>query len=744
MLEKSPTTPGSGPDTATGYHPDSSGQGKTDPLTPEKDSADHFLIALQAVARHFDRPASATVLTAGLPLIGGRLTAELTIRAAERVGLTGTASELKLDDLVPLQLPAILLTRDGTSLAALSRQADGQLIVADARGTRALPLMDVTRIYAGKAILLEAVYQARDLASHDGSATISGKAHWFWGTVRRFWKSYLRVGLAAAMINLFALASPLFVMNVYDRVLPNKAIATLWVLALGVAFVVAFDFTLKTARAFLIDKVGRRIDIRLSSALFDKVLNAGLMVRPASTGAFTSRVSQYEFIREFFTSNTLAVFIDMLFIFLFVAVISQIAGWLAIIPLVATFVVLAAGIVIQHLIGKSLAAAQNEAAERQGLLVEAVGAIETVKSLRAEGTLLRKWDNVSRASSRTSEKIKRLSAIGLNIAQFVQQLVTVAIIVGGAYLFAEGEMSTGAIIATVMLASRTVAPLSQIAMLLTRARHAFLSIKILDTVMNLPDDRPSAQGFVNRSIEHGEIVFRSVTFRYPEVDRKVLDGLSFRIRPGEKVGIIGRIGSGKTTIGRLLAGLYYASEGEILIDGVDIRQYHPHEVRRQIGLLVQDGDLFRGSVKDNIQMADPLADDEAILKATRLAGVDAFVSQHPMGYDMPVGERGSLLSGGQRQAIALGRLLLVNPQILFLDEPSSSMDLASERELIRHLRLVVGDNRTVVISTHRYSLLSLVDRLIVLDQGRIAADGPKDKVLEALQRKAKAAGPETV
>ncbi len=713
-------------------------------MAPKDESADHFLIALQAIARHFDRPASATVLTAGLPLIDGRLTAELTIRAAERVGLTGTASELKLDDLVPLQLPAILLTRDGASLAALSRKADGRLVVADGRGTRALSLMDMAQIYAGKAILLEAIYQARDLASHDGGATIHAKGHWFWGTVRKFWKSYLRVGLAAAMINLFALASPLFVMNVYDRVLPNKAIATLWVLALGIAFVVAFDFTLKTARAFLIDKVGRRIDIRLSSALFDKVLNAGLMVRPASTGAFTSRVSQYEFIREFFTSNTLAVFIDLLFIFLFVAVISQIAGWLAIIPLIATFIVLMAGIVIQHLIGNSLAAAQNEAAERQGLLVEAVGAIETVKSLRAEGTLLRKWDNVSRTSSRTSEKIKRLSAIGLNIAQFVQQLVTVAIIVGGAYLFAEGEISTGAIIATVMLASRTVAPLSQIAMLLTRARHAFLSIKILDTVMGLPDDRPSAQGFVNRSIEHGEIVFRSVTFRYPEVDRKVLDGLSFRVRPGEKVGIIGRIGSGKTTIGRLLAGLYYASEGEILIDGVDIRQYHPHEVRRQIGLLVQDGDLFRGSVKDNIQMADPLADDEAILKSAHLAGVDAFVSQHPMGYDMPVGERGSLLSGGQRQAIALARLLLVNPQILFLDEPSSSMDLASERELIRHLRLVVGDNRTVVISTHRYSLLSLVDRLIVLDQGRIAADGPKDKVLEALQRKAKAAGPETV
>ncbi len=224
----------------------------------------------------------------------------------------------------------------------------------------------------------------------------------------------------------------------------------------------------------------------------------------------------------------------------------------------------------------------------------------------------------------------------------------------------------------------------------------------------------------------------------------MLDGLSFVIRPGEKVGIIGRIGSGKTTIGRLLSGLYYASEGEILIDGVDIRQYHPHEVRRQIGLLVQDADLFLGSVKDNIQMADPLADDAAILKAARLAGVDAFVAQHPMGYDMPVGERGSLLSGGQKQAIALARLLLVDPQILFLDEPSSSMDLASERELIRHLQQVVGNDRTVIISTHRYSLLSLIDRLIVLDQGRIAADGPKDKVLEALQRKAQAAGQEPV
>ncbi|ENN86716.1 Type I secretion system ATPase [Rhizobium freirei PRF 81] len=562
------------------------------------------------------------------------------------------------------------------------------------------------------------------------------KRHWLATTLVPYWRTYARVMLAALFINIIALASPLFTMNVYDRVLPNKAFPTLWVLTTGISLAYLFDFLLKTARASLIDYAGRKADLRLSQLIFDKILNSTLASRPMSTGEYANRVTQYEFVREFFTSNTIGILIDSLFVVIFLVVIYMIADWLVIIPAVAFVLSVVIGLVAQAQIGKRMATAANEASRRQSLLVETISTIETLKSLRAEATMLRRWQELTKYSSRTSEDIKHISSNAINMTMLLQQMVSVLIVVAGTYEFADGKIAMGAIVATVMLASRAGAPLGQIAMTLARFRQATMSLRILDKIMEQPDDRPSTVGFVNRQIRSGGFSFQNVSFQYPGSDQAVINQLSFTVAPGEKVGIIGRIGSGKTTLGRLLDGLFQPTNGRVLIDGVDIRQYHMAEVRAAVAVAGQSSDLFSGTVKENLLLGRADASDEELLAVSRMTGVEEFVSVHPRGFDMPVGERGANLSNGQKQALTIARLLLTRPKIVFLDEPSGAMDLASERHMINKLTDAFGPETTLLVATHRYSMLELVDRLIVIDRGKIVADGPKNAVIEAMQRKA--------
>ena len=717
--------------------PGTSGPGVHDSWASQPRAAapgDALLACLQFVARHYERPSSDTILTAGLPLDDGQLTEDLVQRAAARVGLAAALIERPARDFDALDGPVILRLARERYVVLLGIDDGGRcrIFAPEAGGTTAIALSELEGLYEGFAFVILPHYEAID---SDGlpSATIQ-RGHWFWGPVRSHRRSFVVVALAALMINLIGLAAPLYTMNIYDRVLPNKATTTLWVLALGFAVVLVFDYVLKLARASLLDTVGKKLDIQLSQSIFEKVLSTPLASRPASTGEFVNRVTQYETIREFFTSNTLTVFIDCLFLFVFLIVIHQLAGWIVIVPTVAMVLVVAGGLVAQKLIGQKMAAAQAESSLRHAMLVEAIGALETIKGIRAEGAFLRRWDNVVRTGSVTQEQIKSISSGAIQFSMLVQQMVTVWVVVAGTYRFSAGEMSTGAIIATVMLASRAVAPLSAVATTLTRARHAFSAMKTLDALMAMPDERVSQKNFVNRPVDEGAVQIRNGCFTYPRVDRRILDGITLSIKPGEKIGIIGRVGSGKTTLGRLIAGLYPLSEGELLIDGVDIRQYHPHEVRKAVAIVSQDTDLFLGSVKENVLIARPSATDAELVQACKLAGVDDFVSLHPMGYDMPAGERGRNLSTGQRQAVAIARAFLIRPKILFLDEPSSAMDLATERLFLARLQDAMPKEQTLIIATHRFSMLQLVDRLIVVENGRIAADGPKDAVLASLRQ----------
>jgi ATP-binding cassette subfamily C protein LapB len=702
-------------------------------------SVDAFKACFSAVAAYLGRPSADTVLFAGVPFSKALIEFDDVRHLAERIGLDATEFSQRELSRGRVDLPAIVFSSDRAPVALLSELAgESEYSTApqgDGRTTISKAELINARIIGGVSFSITYANATED--ANLGAAQKIESRHWLTGTLGAFWKSYYRVALAALFINLLAVATPIFTMNVYDRILPNKAIATLWVLAIGVSTAILFDLLLKTARAALIDYAGRNADLRISYLLFEKVLNSSLSARPASTGEYANRVTQYEFVREFFTSNTVSVFIDTVFVFVFITVIYAIAGWLAIIPAIAFVASVAVGLIAQQRIGKRVAASMNEASQRQSLLVESISTLETIKSLQAEAYLLRKWREHSKNAANTSQKLKELSAAAANITQFIQQLVTVALVVAGAYAFSEGDISTGAIIATVMLAGRAVAPLGQIALTLSRFRQATLSLRVLNAIMAQPEDRPDTVGFVNRPIRAGAIAFKDVGFAYPGSQNEVLTGLRFSIKPGERVGVIGRIGSGKTTLGRLIARLYVPTSGELLLDGIDIRQYHPSEVRSAVGIVAQAGDLFSGTIKENLLMARPDASDEQIIEAAKAAGVDEFVSRHPRGYDMNVGERGNNLSGGQRQTVAIARLLLTKPKIVFLDEPSGSMDLASERQLIGQLKTAFSDNTTLIVSTHRHSMLEIVDRLIVIEQGRVVADGPKDQVIQALQKKVK-------
>ena len=705
-------------------------------LAADEVFSDGLLGCLEFISRHFDRSIPAGALVSGLPLEEGRLTPRLFPRAAARAGLSARVLRRPLDKITSLLLPAVLLL-DGNEtvvLVELAGNGAAQIIFPETgRGLVEMDAEQLTQRYSGYCILVKPEYQFERVDA--GSGKPSGE-NWFWSAVTPLWPNYLQILIAAALINILALASPLFIMNVYDRVLPNKAISTLWVLAIGIAIAISFDFMLKMLRNYLIGNAGRRADILLASRLFAHVLNMDLSQRPMKTGEFANQLRDFENVREFFTSNTVVVLTDFIFIWLFIFIIYQIAGVAALAPMAAVFLVLIAGGLLQIPLHKVVRDAQSEATHRHSLLIEALTGLETIKTTRAESQFQSKWEQFVGKNAKTTEKLRSISAIGMNFTSFTQQFVTVGVVIIGVYLFDLGEVSSGAIIAAVILAGRAVGPLGQIAGTIGRSQQAFHSLGVLNQIMSVPGEDEGQQRHIDLAITAGSVEFENVTFNYPGAEVPALKELSLKIAPGERVGIIGRIGSGKTTLGRLISRLYVPSEGSLLLDGVDVRQYHPSDIRRRVAFISQDSALFHGSVRDNIVLGAPHVSDDLMIRAADLAGVSDFVKRHPQGFNMPVGEAGRFLSSGQRQSIALARAFLFDPLILFLDEPSGSMDMASERALIERLKTAFRKDQTVILTTHRTNILTLVSRLIIIENGRVAADGPRDVVLKALRKQA--------
>lgn len=693
---------------------------------------DPLLLALLSVCKLLNTPHSADSLTAGLPLIDNKLNSSLFIRAAQRAGFSTGLVRRPLAEISNLVLPAVLMLKDNKTCVLISRQADTCTIILPETnsGERTVPLSTLEEIYTGSSFFIQ---QNHSFDDRTADSIVPKAKHWFWDVIFKSWPIYSEALAASLLINLFALASPLFIMNVYDRVVPNHALETLWVLAIGVAIVFTFDFIMKGLRGYFIDVAGKRSDIILSATIFEKVMGIKMENRPKSVGAFANNLSEFESFRDFLTSATLTTLIDLPFLFIFLAVIYMIGGNLALVPLAILPLAILGGIAVQKPLKNTINELFKYSAQKNATLIESLTNLDSIKSAGAEGQMQSKWEQNIGQISRLGLKSRFYSSIAVNLTAFLTQVASVSVVIFGVYKISEGELTTGGLIACTILTGRALAPIGQVASLLTRYHQARTSLDTLTNMMSLPVEREPGKKYLHRPTFNGDIEFKNISFSYPEQPLKALDNISFKIKAGERVAFIGRIGSGKSTIEKLMLGMYEPQEGSILIDGTDIRQVDPSDLRRQIGYVPQDISLMFGSVKDNITLGSRYADDASILHAADIAGVTQFVNRHPEGFDMPVGERGASLSGGQRQSVAVARSLLLSPPVFIMDEPSNSMDNSTEERFKQKLATELH-NQTLILVTHRASLLTLVDRLIVMDGSKIMADGPKDKVLEALKK----------
>ena len=700
---------------------------------------DPVLDCLAFLARRADRPSSPVLLRAGLALSDtGTLPFHQIEPALDQIGMRGEPLVRRLKSWPIQRLPAVLEFTDHRASVLLEvRSGDGLIYAPGIAEPMWVSLDELDKAFTGRAVFVESD-PTRERESERPWDKVK-RTHWFWSEVWKVRGEFWPVLLAALVVNLLALAVPLFTMNVYDRVIPNKAIPTLWVLAIGVGLALSFDFVLRLARSRLVDEIGRTLDAKLSQKLFEKVMNLPMAARQGSTGAMAKRVSEYELVRDFFASTTVVLLVDITFLFLFLILITVLAGWLVMVPIVGIAVMCLVGFSLQKKMGKAALDAQADSSLQHSVLVESIGGIETLKAAGAEGQMLGRWRRYSSMSAATSEDMRRLTAVAVNMASLSQQLISVGLLIGGFYRFNAGEMSMGAIIAIVMLAGRAMSPVGQFAFLITRGKQAMATMDSLQQMMESSDERGAAMRSIVPEIRVGTIELSKVTFAYPGASVPSLSEIDLKIAPGERIGIIGRVASGKSTLGRLLCGLYEPGEGVMTIDGLDSRQYHPHQIRASFRFVGQDAELFSGSVRDNLMLGAAGADDSQLIDAVRRSGADIFLSRDAAGFDLPVGERGSRLSGGQRSLLVLARALVSPSRMLFLDEPTGAMDTQTETYFIDHLKTALAPGQALIVSTHRHQMLSIVDRLIVIDGGRIFADGPRDEILGRLGNAAKEA-----
>ncbi|HRK12544.1 MAG TPA: type I secretion system permease/ATPase, partial [Thauera sp.] len=651
-----------------------------------------------------------------------------------RAGLSSRIVRQALEHVEPALLPAVLLLEDGQ--ACVLMRVDAAAAVAEVvfpelgDSVVTIALAELRTRYVGVTLYARPRHRF-DARTPEVRGT--GAGHWFWSVMAENRALYRDVLLAALVINVFALALPLFSMNVYDRVVPNNAIETLWALAIGVMIVICGDFVLRMLRGYFVDLAGSRADVKLSAVIMEKVLGLRMEARPDSAGSFASNLRAFESVRDFISSATVTAFIDLPFALLFVIVIGWI-GWPMVIPFVVGITLLLLySLTVQRRMHALAETTYRASAQRNATLVEGLVGMETVKAMGAEAVIQGKWEKSAALVASVGARLRLLAATSSNGALWVQQMVSLSTVIIGVYLISEGELTMGGLIACYLLSSRAMAPIGQVAGLLVQYHSAATAFESLEELMQRPVERPQDKRFLSRPLLRGDIEFRNVSFAYGEGEMPALREVSFTIRTGERVGILGRVGSGKTTLEKLILGLYQPTGGAVLVDGIDLRQLDPAELRRNIGYVPQDVTLFYGSLRDNIVIGMPEAGDDKVLRAARIAGIADFVDAHPHGYGMLVGERGESLSGGQRQGVAIARALVADPPILLLDEPSASMDHASEEALKQQLR-AHGAGKTLIVITHRTSLLDLVDRIIVIDAGRIVADGPKAQVVDALRQ----------
>ncbi|MCL1915912.1 MAG: type I secretion system permease/ATPase [Desulfovibrionaceae bacterium] len=700
-----------------------------------------LLQCLAMMAKREGQPVSINVIAATLPAGQASHRPSVILGAAKAAGIdAGIVYKPQLEQISPLTMPCILMLQNNNACILMELTEGTATVIFPERGTaeRRLPRAAIEKEYIGYAVFVKL---AAKLDARASKLKLMDHSRWFWGTLSSFFPIYKHVFLASLIINMLTLASPLFFMNVYDRVVPNgvNALETLWTLATGIMIAYIFDFILRNLRSYFLDVAGRNADVIMAGKLMQHVLAMRLDDKPESTGSLVNNLREFESLREFFSSSTMTVIVDLPFLVIFLVIIAMIGGPIVLVILCAIPLVLLVGIFMQLPMQRVTEQGFKENMQKNALLVEIINGLETVKTSMAEGRIQSIWDKVVNLSALSSAHSKHVSSLSATISVLLTQLVSVGMIVFGVYLTLDGRITMGGIIACNMLSGRAMAPLSQLAGMFARLQQSRMALRALDQLMQLPTENVSGDSYVEfGELEHS-LQMEGICFKYPQSERFALENININIRPGEKVGVIGSMGSGKSSFGRLCIGLYQPSEGAVKLGGVDIRQLDTTTLRHKFGYVSQDNYLFYGSVRDNIAFGCVNVDDRMILRAASIAGVSDFVRNNPAGFGMQVGERGMNLSGGQRQAIAVARALLRDPQILIFDEPTSCMDNNSEFRFKQRMAEVLGE-KTLILITHHLSMLDIVNRLVIMENGHIFADGPKSEVLNYLrQQQSKAA-----
>jgi ATP-binding cassette subfamily C protein LapB len=710
-------------------------QGSTKTLAEER--ADSLTQSLLWICRQYGLDMSADALYFGLPKTR-YVDPSLALRALNRAGVIAGLIEREVDQISSYLFPVILLKRDHGGCIILRRSNHGEgtrydvLMPEESEGVITLTEEDINRMSSGYVIIAK---QNPKIDKRAGDPMPEGEGHWLVKTIWRYRRYYYSAAFGAILTNVLALASTFFTMNVYDRVVPNQAFVTLWSLAIGVCFAMCFEFIAKLIRAHVIDVAGKKADLILGAVLFNQAMSIRMEHKPQSSGAFANQLKEFESVRDFAASATLATITDLPFTLFFVLVVAFIGGPLAWVPLLAIPIVVLIGVVIQWPLAKTMQENLRESSLKQGVVIESVDGLESLKAVGGEGFMQKRWEQYSALASKTAMKSKALSSSAVNAVALVQQLETVVMVVWGVYLIQEGRLTQGALIGSVILAGRALAPLAQVAALAVRFQQAKAALLSLNKLMAIPTERDEKIAYIPMPHEVHELTLREAKFGYPAAPNQqippVLKGVSLTIKRGERIAILGRIGSGKSTLLKVIGRILQVKEGQMLADGIDASQLDPVDWRRLIGYVGQDSRLFHGTLRQNMLIGCPDVASADLLNVLRLTGLDEVAARHPQGLELPIGEMGQGLSGGQRQLVILARTLLRKPEILLLDEPTSAMDAQTEAVFMSKFSHAM-EGRTFVIVTHRYSLLEMVDRIIVIDDGRIVVDGPKAEVLEKL------------
>jgi len=688
----------------------------------------------------FHKPFTKEALLSGLPIHNAQKlfskdsSKSLFSRVAQRAGLKSVLVKKSISDILSLHLPVILLLSNDNACILEEFNEDktqAKIIYAEGDGlVQWLDVNDLEKEYLGFAYLLKKEFEY----DKKNSRTLKLKQkHWFWSTLKRSIPIYRDVLWASLLVNLFILATPLFTMNVYDRVIPNNAQETLMVFTIGVIVVFIIDFLLKFMRGYLLELAGKKSDIIMSSIIFEKVLDLKLSEYPQSVGSFASNLKDFESVRSFFTTATMTALIDLPFAIIFLAVIYYIGGYIVLVPLITMALILAYALFIRKPLQESIESSHEASAKKNGILIETLQNIETVKTMRMSGKMQWLWEESTGEIAEKNLRSRLLSSSIPNVTNLFIQLNTVFVIVLGVFLIQEFELTMGGLIAVVILTSRTVAPMGQAAALISNYADAKTSYNVLNEIVQKEVERPAGREFVERPRFQGKIEFKNVSFSYPGSKIPALSNVSFVINPKEKVAIIGRIGSGKSTIAKLILKLYEPTSGTILIDDIDITQIDPADLRRYIAYVPQEINLFKGTIKDNIISSEQHPDVADVIYASQVSGVEEFVRTHPLGYEMPIGERGSGLSGGQKQSVGIARALMQNSSIMIMDEPSNAMDQTTESQLLANLKEPLQP-QTLLLITQKLSLLEMSDRIIVMHHSKVLLDGTKEEVIKQLRR----------